>query len=255
MPSVKFNTQTQHTTTNNMPSSTSLQDISSHTQKFNWNKDQPLINLPESLLTTKNGANNRPKNLSQSNDRIFEHPEVTIKPTRHDDRVHRRLLTTTKAFNNENSGGSVPNILEHPDIRTPIVMQTEQLSLSSSSTSSSTTTSGEKRRILRQQSADVYSTLARTTSSPATNQINLVKSSARSNSPGSIIDDIVENPETEKSEESHSSTPPANLPTNKAPITIIREYSEASSTASDIDQTNKHSNQNAKPQSEEDDFW
>jgi len=47
MPSVKFSTQTQNTTANNMPSSTSLQDISSHTQKFNWNKDQPLINLPE----------------------------------------------------------------------------------------------------------------------------------------------------------------------------------------------------------------
>lgn len=255
MPSVKFNTQTQHTTTNNMPSSTSLQDISSHTQKFNWNKDHPLINLPESLLTTKNGINNRQKNLSQSDDRIFEHPEVTIKPTTNDDRVHRRLLMTTKTFSNhENNGGSVPNILEHPDIRTPIVMQTQQLSLSSSSTSSNSNSSSEKRRILRQQSADVYSTLARTTPSTM-NQINLVKNSARSNSPGSLIDDIVENPETEKSEESRSSTPPAIPSTNKAPITIIREYSEASSTTSDIDQTNRHSNQNAKPQSEEDDFW
>ena len=109
-----------------------------------------------SLLTTKNGINNRQKNLSQSQDRIFEHPEVTIKPTTTDDRIHRRLLMTTKAFNNENNGGSVPNILEHPDIRTPIVMQTQQLSLSSSSPSSDSNSSSEKRRILRQQSGKAY---------------------------------------------------------------------------------------------------
>ena len=47
MPGVKLSGQTQGTTSNTMPTSTSLQDISSHTHKFNWNKDQPLINLPE----------------------------------------------------------------------------------------------------------------------------------------------------------------------------------------------------------------
>jgi hypothetical protein len=47
MPSVKLSGQTQGTTTNTMPASTSLQDISSNTHKFNWNKDQPSINLSE----------------------------------------------------------------------------------------------------------------------------------------------------------------------------------------------------------------
>ena len=49
MPSVKLGGQTQGTTTNTMPTSTSLQDISSHhTQKFTWNdKDQQLVTLSE----------------------------------------------------------------------------------------------------------------------------------------------------------------------------------------------------------------
>jgi hypothetical protein len=47
MPSVKLSEQTQGKTTNTMPTSTSLQDINSNTHKFNWNKDQPLINLPQ----------------------------------------------------------------------------------------------------------------------------------------------------------------------------------------------------------------
>jgi hypothetical protein len=47
MPSVKLSGQTQGSTTNTMPASTSLQDINSHTHKFNWNKDQPLITLSE----------------------------------------------------------------------------------------------------------------------------------------------------------------------------------------------------------------
>jgi hypothetical protein len=45
---VKLGGQNQGTTTTNtMPTSTSLQDINSNTHKFNWNKDQPLLNLPE----------------------------------------------------------------------------------------------------------------------------------------------------------------------------------------------------------------
>ncbi len=62
-------------------------------------------------------------------------------------------MMTTKPFNtNENSGGSVPNILEHPDIRTPIIMENQQLSLSSSSGSS---TSSDKRKLFRQQSGKI----------------------------------------------------------------------------------------------------
>jgi hypothetical protein len=44
--------------------------------------------------------------------------------------------------------------------------------------------------------ADVYSTLARTTS--PTHQPHLVTNQARSNSPGSFIGDIIESPEQEK---------------------------------------------------------
>ncbi|CAF1289966.1 unnamed protein product [Adineta steineri] len=254
VPTVKLNTQIQGTTinTNTMPASTSLQDINSHTHKFNWNKDQPLINLSESLLASKNGTNNRHKTFSHSDDRIFEHPEITIKPSTFDNKSSRRSLINTKPINtNENNSGtgSVPNILEHPDMRTPVVMESQQISLSSSSSSTSSTSSGNNRKISRQQSADVYTTLARTVS-PAgrdNHQTNLV----RTNSPGSIIDNIMENPEQEKSEDSSSFSPP---PMNKAPVKIIREYSEPSS-ASEIDRTGKHSNKNNKPLSEEDDFW
>ncbi len=137
---------------------------------------QNLFFYFRSLLTSKTGINNRQKKIFHSDDRIFEHPEVTIKPSALDDKISRRLLTSNKSFiPNENSGGSVPNILEHPDIRTPIVMETQQSSPSLSSSSSS-----DKGKLFRQQSgktwardqrmkfpfhlADVYSTLARTTS-------------------------------------------------------------------------------------------
>jgi len=196
MPGVKLSGQTQGTTSNTMPTSTSLQDISSHTHKFNWNKDQPLINIPESLLASKHGTSNRHKTISHSDDRIFEHPEVTIKPSTLDDEIQRRLMMTTRFSNTiENTGGSVPNILEHPDIRTPIIMETQQISLSSSPSSSSS--SSDRRKIIRQQSADVYSTLARTTS--LTNPTPIATNPVRSNSPGSLIgDDIIESPEQEK---------------------------------------------------------
>ncbi len=99
-------------------------------------------------MTTRTGTNNHHKNISQSDDRIFEHPEVTIKPSKLDDKVQRRSMMSKKPFNpNENSGGSVPNILEHPDMRTPIVMQNQQLYSSSSSSSSH----GNK-KLFRQQS-------------------------------------------------------------------------------------------------------
>jgi hypothetical protein len=57
-------------------------------------------------------------------------------------------MMTTKPFNtNENNGGSVPNILEHPDIRTPIVMQNQQTPTSSSS-------SNGNKKLFRQQSGN-----------------------------------------------------------------------------------------------------
>ncbi|CAF1202029.1 unnamed protein product [Rotaria sordida] len=249
MPTVKLSGQTQGTTTNTIPASSSLQDISSHTHKFNWNKDQPLINLNESLLTSKNRTNDRQKSFSQSNDHIFEHPEVIIKPTTLDDKIPRRLTTTTtRPFNtNENGTGSAPNILEHPDIKTPIVMENYQKSLFSSPVSS---ISSINKKLTRQQSADAYTTRERTMSpvNYNTNQINL-------GSPVSSIDDIVERPEQEKSEDTSSSTPPL---VSKGSTKIIREYDETSST-SDVDSPDKHSNNHNnnhhKPQSEEDDFW
>ncbi|CAF1431566.1 unnamed protein product [Rotaria sp. Silwood1] len=255
MPTVKLSGQTQGTTTNTMPTSSSLQDISSHTQKFNWNKDQPSINLPESLLTSKNKTNDRQKSISQSNDRIFEHPEITIKPSTHDDKAHRRLLTTTTkpSHTNENSLGSAPNILEHPDIKKPIVMDINQ----KSSSSSSSPISNNDRKLTRQQSADIYTTRTQTILpfNRDTNQTNFVTNPIRSSSPVSSIDDLVERHEQEKSETTSSSTPP---PTSKGPVKIIREYAETSST-SDVDSTGKHSNNHNnnhhKPQSEEDDFW
>ncbi len=103
-----------------------------------------------SLLTSKITTNNRQKKISQSDDRIFEHPEVTIKPTTLDDRVTRRLIASNKP--NEHSGGSVPNILEHPDMRTPIVMEAQQ----SSPTSSSSSSSSDKGKLFRQQSGKKY---------------------------------------------------------------------------------------------------
>ena len=136
-------------------------------------------------------------------------------------------MTSTQPFNTHlNGGGSVPNILEHPDIRTPIVRDTQSPTPSSSSTSSSS----DRRKLVRQQSgrqitqtssiktsrllvADVYSTLVRTAS--PTNQTHLgmeenenerekdrftclASKPNRSNSPGSLIGDIIESPEPEK---------------------------------------------------------
>jgi len=252
MPSVKQSGQTQGTNANSMPTSTSLQDINSHTHKFNWNKDQRLISLPESLLSAQNGTNAKHKTISQSDDRIFEHPEIIIKPTTHDDKAQRRLLATKSLHTNDIGGGSVPNILEHPDMRTPIVLQNQQIPSSSSSSS-------DRKRLIRQQSADVYATLARTTSpiNRDNNQARLTTNQIRSASPGSLIGDIIESPEQEKSEDTRSpssSSPPPPPPASKGPTKIIREYSETSS-ASDVDATGKHSNNHTKPQSEEDDFW
>jgi len=50
MPSVKLGGQTQGATTNTMPTSTSLQDISSHTKKFNWNNNNNNNNAQDPRL-------------------------------------------------------------------------------------------------------------------------------------------------------------------------------------------------------------
>lgn len=72
---------------------------------------------------------------SQSDERIFEHPEVTIKPSALDDELQRRLLNMRTSNTSENlaeldARQSAPNILEHPDMRTPVVMQSQQTSSS-----------------------------------------------------------------------------------------------------------------------------
>lgn len=122
----------------------------------------------------------RNKTFSQSNDRIFEHPEITIKPSTIDERAQRRAMMTTLPFNSsENGGGSVPNILQHPDMPTPFSMNPQHIS---SPSSSSTSSSNGRKTLVRQQSgnenetqwkiidqslcfsADVYSTLTRTKS-------------------------------------------------------------------------------------------
>lgn len=65
--------------------------------------------------------------------------------------MHRRLVTTAikGLSNNENGSGSAPNILEHPDMKTPIVMENHPISFSSSSASS---ISPSNKKITRQQS-------------------------------------------------------------------------------------------------------
>ncbi|CAF4951776.1 unnamed protein product, partial [Rotaria magnacalcarata] len=245
MPTVKLSGQTQNTTANTVPASTPLQDISAHSHKFSWNKNQPLINISESLLTSKNATNDRQKPMSQSNDRIFEHPEITIKPSTFDDKIHRRLITATKTFStSENGSGSAPNILEHPDMRTPIVMEKHQLSLSSSSSSPSSISNNNNnnKRLARQQSADIYTTRARTISpvNRDTNQANSTKNLIRSNSPESSISEIIERAEQEKNDDTSKSTPP---PLTRGSTKIVREYAATSST-SDVDSASKHSNNN-----------
>ncbi len=78
---------------------------------------------------------------------------MTIKPSTLDDRVTRRLLSATKGINtNASNGGSVPNILEHPDMKTPVVMGTQQISSPSSGSSSSSRSRNNNRKLVRQQS-------------------------------------------------------------------------------------------------------
>jgi hypothetical protein len=75
---------------------------------------------------------------SQSDERIFQHPEVTIIPSVLGDEMQRRLLTMKTSNTSdsllEHGGKSAPNILEHPDMRSPVVMQPQQISISPSST-------------------------------------------------------------------------------------------------------------------------
>jgi hypothetical protein len=97
----------------------------------------------------------RQLNTSHSDERIFEHPEVTIKPSALDDELQRRLLSIKTSNPTENlldheGRKSVPNILEHPDMRSPIVMQPQQIS--SSTSSSALLIHNDCRRVSRTQS-------------------------------------------------------------------------------------------------------
>jgi hypothetical protein len=228
MPTVKLSGQAQGTTTNTMPTSTSLQDISSHhAQKFTWNtnntnNDQQLVNFSEKVLSSNPG---RPLIASHSDERVFEHPEVTIKPSALDDELQRRLLTIKTSNTSENllergNGQSVPNILEHPDMRSPVVMQ----QISSSASSSALLIHNDCKRISRTQSDDVYETTARTPSpgKPVEFFIDNHRNSKQSISPGSLIDTVIESPEQDKKEDLQISTD------------SVREYSKPSSSNSDI---------------------
>ena len=90
---------------------------------------------------------------SHSDDRIFEHPEVTIKSSALDEEIQKRLLTlkasnTTDDLLEHNSANSESSILEHPDMRSPVVMLTQQ----SSPSSSALLISQDHKRVIRQQS-------------------------------------------------------------------------------------------------------
>ena len=93
-----------------------------------------MLFFSRTLIRTKPS---RQLTTSQSDERIFEHPEVTIKPSALDDELQRRLLNirtsnTTENVLEQDARQSAPNILEHPDMRTPVVMQSQQTSSSSS---------------------------------------------------------------------------------------------------------------------------
>ena len=110
-----------------------------------------LCSCCRTSISSKRAPHGRQKMFSQSDDRIFEHPEVTIKPLSGDDKSPRRSMISARMFDtNENNGGSVPNMLEHPDMKTPLVMQTQQVS--SSSESSNNSSMNDSQKFLRQQS-------------------------------------------------------------------------------------------------------
>lgn len=98
---------------------------------------------------------NRKLSGSHSDDRIFEHPEVTIKPSELDEEIQKRLLTLKNCANNENllehdPETTIPNILEHPDMDAPVIMLTQQ----NSNSSSALLIGQDHRRVLRQQSGN-----------------------------------------------------------------------------------------------------
>lgn len=105
---------------------------------------------------------NRKLSGSHSDDRIFEHPEVTIKPSELDEEIQKRLLTLKNCANNENllehdPETTIPNILEHPDMDAPVIMLTQQ----NSNSSSALLIGQDHRRVLRQQSgSDVKTRLS-----------------------------------------------------------------------------------------------
>ncbi|CAF3856754.1 unnamed protein product [Rotaria magnacalcarata] len=237
---VKLSEQTQEPApTNTMSTSTSLQDISSHhAQKFTWNninndndnnnndnKDQPLAHFYDRLLSSNS---DRQLSSSRSDEFIFEHPEITIKPSALDDEIQRRLSTMKSSNTNESlverSGGkSIPNILEHPDMRSPVVMQSPQMSLSSSSSSAGLLVNNNCKKFNRTQSVDNSVNPVRTLSSNTDIELfnDNTQKSSRSLSSNPFINDIFESVEQEKNQDLYSSS--------STTTDSIRQYSKASS--------------------------
>ncbi|CAF0920336.1 unnamed protein product [Didymodactylos carnosus] len=259
MPSLPLKLNRNSTTTpiTKMPGSTSLQDI--RTQKY-WAKEERLIRLPESYLPIRDPLS--PDNL------VFEHPELTVKVSALDDELQRRMQQQ------QSRTGSVPNLIEHPDIRQPLQLQPVLPSTS---------------KITRQMSADVNVQRSPSPASSITSPIHerhysapskkqddqlslsldqhwfqqqqLIPNNNRAISLRSNITDILEKPEHDKNDINPSTTNRDDQ--HQRHVEIIREYSDTS-TVSD-DQTNRNkpkatattvqkSATNGKSPSD-DDFW
>ncbi|CAF1352719.1 unnamed protein product [Adineta steineri] len=213
MPPIKISGQTQGTPMNPMSISTSLQDINALKQNFTWNandKDEPLLTAAGRQLSS-----------SISDERVFEHPEVTIKPSSLDDELQRRSLTMKISNTSENlvereGGTSAPNILEHPDMRSPVVLQTQQ----SSSPSFSSIIQTNSNQVTRTQSVDLKKATNRTPS--PSNRVNFYITDDHENSKrsGSFSGGNLESPGEEKNEDLSSLTHTENFP---------REYSDSCS--------------------------
>ncbi|CAF0971909.1 unnamed protein product [Didymodactylos carnosus] len=244
-----------------MPGSTSLQDIRS--QKY-WTKEQRLISLPESFISIRGPLT--------SDDRVFEHPEVTVKASQLDDELQRRLQQQ------QSRTGSVPNLIEHPDIRQPLQIQPVPTSTS---------------KIIRKMSADANNN-RRSTSPPSSNIFSTHQSEfnkKEDEQPSVSLDqnwfkrqqqqqeqqfttnrnradplvtditDILENSEHKKNDINPSITNGDDK--RQHPVQIIREYSDTSTVSDDEPNRNKSKTTttairktptNGKSPSD-DDFW
>jgi len=259
---LKLSRDSTTTTVTAMPGSTSLQDIRS--QKY-WTKEQRLISLPESFISIRGPLT--------SDDRVFEHPEVTVKASQLDDELQRRLQQQ------QSRTGSVPNLIEHPDIRQPLQIQPVPTSTS---------------KIIRKMSADANNN-RRSTSPPSSNtssthekhqsdfkkkedeqprvsldqnwfkqqqqQQQFITNRNRADSPGTNITDILQSSGHKKNDINPSITNGDDK--RQHPVQIIREYSDTSTVSDDEPNRNKSkttttairkTTTNGKSASD-DDFW